>query len=228
MAGIRPARGVPGSLATKSTMTRPSSRGPLGPDASMALADPGPGLALTPQALGEHTAHLVWETFSEFLVSPELTRLVQTLEIPAAEGIPDEHGARELLIFHLWAHTQAIQQGLGSRNDLEGDPREVLRQVLDTLHRAFFEDLEETGVPRAHLPLFEQRVSARYAEYYQAAETDDLAVGKAAMLHLLNGAPEPGGAEAVLPHPTALLAQRAREVAAPFRDYLASVELRSS
>ena len=87
MAGIRPARGVPGSLATKSTMTRPSSRGPLGPDASMALADPGPGLALTPQALGEHTAHLVWETFSEFLVSPELTRLVQTLEI--VQGLVD-------------------------------------------------------------------------------------------------------------------------------------------
>lgn len=177
-----------------------------------ALGDPGPGAPLTPTELGEHTAHLVWESYSDFMTSEELGLLVNGLALPTVEGVPEEGAAKELLIFHLWAHTRAIQLGLTAR----GESPETQRRILDTLHRAVFDDLADTGYPRGQLPLFEQRVSARYAELYLAAEEGDARVGEAVALRLAPAAP-PGAVR--------ILTQRAIEVARPFRDFLEDVAL---
>jgi hypothetical protein len=177
-----------------------------------AMGDPGPGAPLTPTQLGEHAAHLVWESYSDFMTSEELGLLVDRLALPTVEGIPEEGAAKELLIFHLWAHTRAIQLGLAGR----GEPAELQRVVLDSLHRAIFEDLAGTGYPRSQLPLFEQRVSARYAELYAAAAEGDHRVGHAVALRLAPAAP---------PEASRLLTRRAIEVARPFRDYLEDVAL---
>jgi hypothetical protein len=189
----------------------------LGHDMVPTLGKPGPGAPLSTDELGENAAHLVWESYSDFLMSDTLAHLVRDLVLPTVDGIPDEYPAKELLIYHLWAHTRAIQLGLTGR----GEPADTVREVLDALHRAFFEDLEGTGFPRSHLPVFEQRVSARYAEYYQAAEQGDERVGEVALLHLLGGAMHEGQQEAAR-----LLTHRAVEVASPFRDYIEEVVLR--
>jgi hypothetical protein len=188
-------------------------------EGSPVLVDPGPGAPMTPGELGEHAAHLVWESFSDFMTSEELVFLVRDLGLPTVEGIPDEYPSKELLIFHLWAHTRAIQMGLGGR----AEPAGVVRRVLDALHLAVFEDLEGTGYPKSHLPVFEQRVSARYAEYYQAAERGDEQVGHAALLHLLAGDAREGHDEA-----SRILTRRAVELASPFRDYVEEVVLRDA
>jgi hypothetical protein len=199
-----------------------------------AMGDPGPGAPMTPTELGEHAAHLVWETYSDFMVSEGLHSLVTALAIPTVDGIAEEQPAKELLIYHLWAHTRAIQLALGER----GEDVAILRLALDELHRAFFEDLEGAGYPRASLPLFEQRIAARYAEYYAAAEQADEMVGEAVLEHLLSRAPEgEGSTGGGLPSgngrrefgPEAtLLTHRAIEISRPFRDYLEHVVLRTS
>jgi hypothetical protein len=191
----------------------------LNPDTVRTLGDPGPGAPLTPGELGEHAAHLVWESYSDFMISDELSLLMDALGLPTVEGIPDEYPAKELLIFHLWAHTRAIQLGLGGR----GEPQETVRAVLDALHRAVFEDLEGTGYPASFLPVFEQRVSARYAEYYQAAEVGDDRVGEVAAHHLVSGEPTSG-----VPEANRVLTTRAVEVARPFRDFVEDVVLREA
>jgi hypothetical protein len=204
----------------------------LNADGVGTLGDPGPGAPMTPGALGEHAAHMVWESYSDFMTSEALDVLVAEAGIPTLNGIPEDHPAKELLIFHLWAHTRAIQLGLAGR----GEERGMVQEALDALHRAVFEDLAATGYPRARLPLFEQRVSARYAEYYAAAERGDGAVGQAALAHLspvgaLAGFAGPGpsanGRAAFRPEIPAILTHRAIEVTRPFRDYLEQVELRS-
>jgi hypothetical protein len=199
-----------------------------------AFGDPGPGAPMTPVELGEHAAHLVWETYSDFMMSEELHSLVAALALPTVDGVAEEQPAKELLIFHLWAHTQAIQLALGER----GEQAATLRLALDELHRAVFEDLEAAGYPRARLPLFEQRVGARYAEYYAAAEQADEMVGEAVLGHLLSSATESevtraGGRPSGNGRPefgleSTLLTRRAIEVSRPFRDYLEQVVLRTS
>ncbi len=171
-----------------------------------------PPRTMSPKELGDTVAHFVWESFSDFLVAPEMAELLAALELEVDGGVPPERETGELLIFHLWAHTRAIQLSFVRRG-----PEEQVREGLDALHRAVFEDMVENGTPEAQLPVFEQRVSARYAEYHAAAADSDEALGKAAAAHL--------GSEAPSPEAARILMERAVEVANPLRDFLADVDL---
>ena len=96
--------------------------------------------------------------------------------------------------------------------------RELVREGLDAFHAAIFEDMVDNGTPRTQLPLFEQRVSARYTEYYQAARMSDAHVGTAVATHLAGSQP---GLESL----AAALQERAIAVANPLRDFLEEVDL---
>ena len=80
-----------------------------------------------------------------------------------------------------------------------------------------FEDMVDNGTPKSQLPLFEQRVSARYAEYHQAAAESDDKLGQAVSRHLLGGIVRESTTEAIR--------ERAVAVANPLRDFLEEVEL---
>lgn len=169
---------------------------------------------MTAGELGDAVARLVWESFIDDLEDPELPAHLQELDVSVEEGGVPTRVMEELLIFQLWAHTRAVQLAYYERFD----PARV-REILDTLHRAVFKDLVEGGRPEAQIPVFEQRVSARYAEYYAAADSSDDAVGEAAARHLSGGTAPP-------PRETAVaLRTRAVEVSGPLRDYLEEVEL---
>jgi hypothetical protein len=170
---------------------------------------------VTPVDLADTLARLVWESFSDFLVEPTTRLLLAGLGAPLGDpDLPDERTAEEILILHLWAHTRAVQLSYFRRA-----PEALVRETLDALHQAVFHDMVEHGTPRHQLPVFEQRVGARYAEYYEAAERSDAEVGEVAAAHL--AAP---GVE-VHPEGARLLAERAVEVANPLRDYLDELEL---
>jgi hypothetical protein len=177
---------------------------------------PAPSLSMNPRELGEHLAHLVWESFSDFLTDETSRAFLDELGLTSAEGLPDERVAGELLIFHLWAHTRAVQLAFF------GTPAEArVRATLDALHHAFFQDMEANGTPEAHLPVFEQRVSARYSEYYTAAEESDELVGQAVLAHLAPPSRRTGTMARVL-------TERAIELSNPLRDFLTDVELAGS
>jgi hypothetical protein len=169
---------------------------------------------MTPAELGDTLARLVWESFSDFLLSPELAEILQESGVAVDEGVPPQRESEEILIFHLWAHTRAIQLSFHGRED-EG----VVKEALDALHRAVFEDMIEHGTPGAQIPVFEQRVSVRYSEYHAAAAFSDERVGLAALGHL--AARGVSGSR----QGAALLTERAIEVAHPLRDFLDEVRL---
>ncbi len=76
----------------------------------------------------------------------------------------------------------------------------------------------ENGTPRSQLPVFEQRASARYAEYNTAAAESDASVGEAVVQHLTASSEPPATfVDIVTAH--------AVEMAGPLRDYLEDVEL---
>lgn len=170
--------------------------------------------SLNPSELADTVGRLVWESFSDFLAAALADDGPIPLGISDESGIPEEHGSKEALIFILWAHTRAIQMAFHDRATAK-----TVGRALDALHAAVFEDLVEHGMPRAALPLFEQRVSARYAEYYQASAVSDGELGAAVVRHLRDedDAPE------VLVH---RVVERARAVANPLRDFLEEVELK--
>jgi hypothetical protein len=173
------------------------------------------GGSVVPRELGDTLARLVWESFSDFLVEPTTRTLLADLGVPAPdEGVPDEHSAEELLILHLWAHTRAVQLSFFGRA-----PEHLVRATLDSLHRAVFDDMVTNGTPPHHLPVFEQRVSARYAEYYEGAEASDERVGEVAAGHVASAS------ERELSNAARALADRAVEVVNPLRDYLDDLEL---
>lgn len=174
--------------------------------------DPEPG-ATSPEALGEHLAHMVWESFSDFLTDPAMRELLEGIGVELPGGVPDEHTAGELMIFQLWAHTRAAQLGFHSRLD-----EAQVRRILDVLHQAVFEDMVENGLPPVQLPVFEQRVGVRYAEYHAAAQISDEEVGRALLGHLA-GHDEGGTAAA------RILTERAIEVANPLRDFLEDIKV---
>jgi hypothetical protein len=162
--------------------------------------------------LGDNLAQLVWESFTDFierqpLALPEHAEESATtvLALPAVEP-------EEVLIFFMWLHTRAWQQA-------RGDEPESVREVLDAMHQALYEDLEARAIPRLQLPLFEQRVSARYTEYYEAATnlTDENVVEVAAR-HVSGPAP-------VDPPVVLDLAEAATVTSGPLRDYLQDVEV---
>ncbi len=172
-----------------------------------------PPKTLTPDELGDNIARLVWESFTDFIAEGEAESLLADMGLGLQDGIPDERTTEEILIFFMWAHTRGVQQAFLSRA-----PEELIRDGLDALHSAVFEDLVSHGAPRAQLPIFEQRVGARYAEYNQAAEASDLDVGNAVIQHL---AKKPTHSDAL----SQALANQAIAVANPLRDFLAEVDL---
>lgn len=167
---------------------------------------------MTPGELGDNLARLVWESFSDFLARED----VET-PLPDVDTLDDDDGnatrtAEEALIFFMWAHTRGAQLAFLGRA-----PDERIKQGLDALHSAVFEDMVLNGTPKAQLPLFEQRVGARYAEYHQAAAESDDKLGDAVTRHMLGGVVRESTSEAIR--------ERAIAVANPLRDFLEDVEL---
>jgi hypothetical protein len=168
---------------------------------------------MTPDELGDNLARLVWESFSDFIADGDAEVPLAKLGIALEDGVPDPHTTEEALIFLMWAHTRGAQLAFVRRA-----PDSLVKAGLDALHSAIFDDMVQHGTPPSHLPIFEQRVSARYAEYHQAADIADEALGRAIVRHLTGRAdPETGVSQAV--------AERAIAVADPLRDFLEEVEL---
>lgn len=169
---------------------------------------------MTPDELGDTLARLVWENFSDFIADGDAEVPLGELGVPTSdEGVPVAHAAEEALIFLMWAHTRGTQLAFVGRA-----PDVLLRRGLDSMHRAIFEDMAGHGTPTAQLPLFEQRVSARYAEYHQASAVSDQHLGQAVVRHLTDDQ---------RPHDQLGVAvtDRAVAVANPLRDFLEDVEL---
>lgn len=168
-------------------------------------------MRMTADELGKNLAQLVWESFSDFM---ERRGLPQDPEEDAEGGVlaMPTIEPEEALIFFMWLHTRSCQQACGSDVDRG-------TKVLDAMHKAVFEDLEAGSVPRLQLPLFEQRVSARYEEYYEAAskETQEKVVEVAARHVLVNEIDRPG----ILLD----LAEAATVTSGPLRDFLTDIDL---
>ena len=96
--------------------------------------------------------------------------------------------------------------------------RTLVKEGLDAFHSALFQDMVDNGTPQSQVPLFEQRVAARYAEYYAAAERSDGELGKAVARHLAGSRQSPDSLAAAL-------TERAIAVANPLKDFLEEVEL---
>lgn len=170
--------------------------------------------AMTTDELGDNLARLVWESFTDFLSQEDVeTPLPENAALTEEDGAPDQELVEEALIFFMWAHTRGAQLAFLGRT-----PDQTLRKGLDAMHKAVFDDMVEHGTPRAQLPIFEQRVSARYAEYHQAASESDGRLGEAVCRHL-SGPPENCRQMAHA------LTERAIAVAHPLRDFLEDVEL---
>ena len=168
---------------------------------------------LNPEELGDTLAQLVWESFSDFIADGDADTLLGELGLTTDDGVPKEAAAEEMLIFLMWAHTRGMQLAfVGRATD------DLIKEGLDELHKAVFEDMVNHGTPRSQLPIFEQRVSARYMEYYSASGQSDTSVGAAVVGHLT------GRADQSAPLAWAL-AERAIEVANPLRDFLEDVDL---
>ncbi len=168
---------------------------------------------MTPEDLGDTLARLVWESFSDFIADGDAEVLLGGLGLTRDDGIPSEAPAEEILIFLMWAHTRGLQLAFIGRSD-----RELVREGLDAFHSAIFHDMVDNGTPQAQVPLFEQRVSARYAEYYSAAGRSDPDLGKAVARHLAGSRQSPDSLAAAL-------TERAIAVANPLKDFLEEVEL---
>jgi hypothetical protein len=167
--------------------------------------------SMTPLELGDSVARLVWENFSDFIAEGGAEAILRDLDRPVSDGMPDANAAEEILIFFMWAHTRGVQLAFVGRA-----PEDRLRATLDALHRAIFEDMAAHGTPGSQLPIFEQRVGARYAEYYAAAAVSDARVGEVALQHIAGSSnPELGWS----------LTERAIVAASPLKDYLDDVEL---
>ncbi len=167
---------------------------------------------MTTLELGDSLARLVWESFSDFVAKEDVETPVPDVDTRYDDDGTVRRTAEEALIFFMWAHTRGVQLAFLGRV-----PDERIRQGLDALHTAVFEDMVENGTPKSQLPLFEQRVSARYAEYHQAAAESDDKLGESVTRHLLGGI--------VRKSMTAAIRERAVAVANPLKDFLEDVEL---
>jgi hypothetical protein len=168
---------------------------------------------MTPHELGDSLARLVWESFSDFIAEGDAEISLTDLLAASREQVAEQHAAEEALIFLMWAHTRGTQLAfIGRETD------DLVRRGLDIMHRAVFEDMVSHGTPRAQLPIFEQRVSARYAEYAAAAEVSDARLALVVLRHL-TGREDPTDAE------VRAVAERAIAAANPLRDFLEDVEL---
>src|SRR5687768_684489 len=163
-----------------------------------------PPRTMTPEELGDTLARLVWESFSDFVSEGDAEISLGELGVASHDGVPDEVPAEEALIFLMWAHTRGVQLAFVGRS-----PDPLVKRGLDALHRAVFEDMAQNGTPQSQLPIFEQRVSARYAEYHQAAAKSDARLGEAVVRHLTSRDDDPVLSRAV--------SERAIAVANPLR-----------
>jgi hypothetical protein len=170
-------------------------------------------MRMSARELGGSLAQLVLESFTDFIHRRGVT--------PESDGASDADTAvialptvepEEALIFFMWLHTQACQRACGQQS-------ERVKEVLDSMHGALYEDLEARAIPRIQLPLFEQRVSARYTEYYEAASTatEEAVVEVAARHVLVNGMPRPAIALE--------LAEAVTVASGPLQDFLRDVQL---
>jgi len=164
--------------------------------------------------LGDNLARLVWESFTDFLANEDVdTSLPDGPPLLEESGEPNDQAAEEALIFFMWAHTRGAQLAF-----LRRAPDHVIRRGLDALHRAIFSDMVAHGTPESQLPIFEQRVSARYAEYHQASAESDERLGEAVCRHLT-------GTPSDCQQMAHAITERAIAVAHPLRDFLEEVEL---
>ena len=171
---------------------------------------------MTPGELGDSLATLVWESFSDFLSREDVeTPLPDVDTLSDVEDAAYDTVAEEVLIFFMWAHTRGAQLAFLGRA-----PDQRIRAGLDALHKAIFEDMVQHGTPAVQLPLFEQRVSARYAEYHQAAAESDGQLGNAVSRHLEGVDPDEMN-DAL----SDAIRERAVAVANPLKDFLEDVEL---
>ncbi|MFV2007343.1 MAG: hypothetical protein ACC667_07845 [Longimicrobiales bacterium] len=168
---------------------------------------------ITPEDLADDLARLVWESFSDFVAAGETEPALADLGLIDDSGNPDQRVVEEALIFLMWAHTRGAQMAFVGRA-----PDELVKRALDGLHSAVFEDMVENGTPETQLPVFEQRVGARYKEYHTASAESDGRLGKVAVQHLTGG-------EAVSDLLTWAVTERALAVARPLKDYLEDVQL---
>jgi len=169
---------------------------------------------ITPEDLANDLARLVWESFSDFVAAGESESALAHLGLMDERGNPDQRAVEEALIFLMWAHTRGAQMAFVGRA-----PDELVKRALDGLHSAVFEDMVENGTPPTQLPLFEQRVGARYQEYHTASAESDGKLGEVAVLHLTGGSPP---SDDML---TWAVTERALAVASPLKDYLDDVQL---
>jgi hypothetical protein len=168
---------------------------------------------MTPAELGDNLARLVWESFSDFLSKEDD---VET-PLPGVDTLYDDDAAsnrttEEALIFFMWAHTRGAQLAFMGRS-----PDQLIREGLNAMHQAVFEDMVQNGTPSEQLPKFEQHVSTRYAEYHQAASQSDDHFGRAVVRRLVGKSDRPALVDAIR--------ERAVAVANPLRDFLEDVEL---
>lgn len=168
---------------------------------------------ITPEDLANDLARLVWESFSDFVAAGDTESALAGLGLIDEGGNPDQRAVEEALIFLMWAHTRGAQMAFLGRA-----PDELVKRALDGLHSAVFEDMVENGTPQTQLPLFEQRVGARYQEYHSASAQSDGRLGQAAVRHLTGGEP-------VSDVVTWAVTERALAVARPLKDYLEDVQL---
>ena len=167
---------------------------------------------MTPTELGDNLARLVWESFSDFLSREDVETPLPDLDALYDDEATSSRTTEEALIFFMWAHTRGAQLAFMGRS-----PDELIRQGLNAMHQAVFEDMVENGTPSEQLPKFEQRVGMRYAEYHQAASQSDDHLGQAVARHLAGNGKRPALVEAIR--------ERAVAVANPLRDFLEDVEL---
>ena len=167
---------------------------------------------LTDRELADRLSQLVWEHASDFLEGGT----------PGGDVAPDllaNHPVDldEVLIFFLWVHTHVVQQAYAGRY-----PADVVKKLLDAMHRRVFADLEEHGIPASRLPLFEQVISSRYADYYGAAKAEEgQRIGELAASLIDDDQGDAEGSEAL----AAALAQASVMIAGPLRDFLLEVRL---
>jgi len=167
---------------------------------------------MTPAELGDNLARLVWESFSDFLAKEDTEAPLPDVDTLYDDEAASNRTAEEALIFFMWAHTRGAQLAFMGRC-----PDELIRQGLNAMHQAVFEDMVQNGTPSAQLPKFEQRVSMRYAEYHQAASESDERLGQAVARHLVGTSKRPALVAAIR--------ERAVAVANPLRDFLEDVQL---
>ncbi len=168
---------------------------------------------MTPEQLGDTLAHLVWESFSDFVAQGDAEVALTDLGVPTDDGLPEAHATEEALIFLMWAHTRGAQLAFMGRA-----PDDLLRAGLDSMHQAVFDDMVHNGTPEGQLPLFEQRVGARYAEYHAAAGQSDERLGRLVVRHITG---RDDGNDTL----ARAVRDRAVAVAKPLKDFLDEVEL---